>query len=73
MGYMLGQGRLAITLFNESGQPYDMLVENVKYVPNFHTNLISSRILKSKGIYWCHKRDVLYNVATREVIARVFN
>ena len=73
MGYIQGEGTLAITLFDESGQPYDMLVENVKYVPNFYTNLISSRILKSKGIYWCHERDVLYNVATKEVMARVFD
>ncbi|KAF1982493.1 hypothetical protein K402DRAFT_196581, partial [Aulographum hederae CBS 113979] len=51
-GTALGEGTVKIAIDRPDGSIGTLILRNVLYVPNFHTNLISAAKLEDRGFFW---------------------
>jgi hypothetical protein len=55
------KGDLTITLIAHDGQQIDLAMENVLYVPGYHTNIVSEPLMRKRGLYLDGKTDTWFN------------
>ncbi len=56
---IVGYGQVDVSLRGPSNRRYILRLENVAYVENFATNVISLRQLKRQGLWWNTRSDEL--------------